>query len=99
MPKQDEELDEMPIWQNHEQRITELEVTIKGLSNKMDSVERTVREGNKEQKELLNKINNRMVDEFFTKKTLNLSNAWKLIFAIFGGGGILYLIIEKWIGG
>lgn len=94
-----DKMNDLPIWQNHEQRITELEVTIKGLSNKMDSVERTVKEGNKEQKDMLTMINNRMVDEFFTKKTLNLSNAWKLLFAIFGGGGLLYLIIEKWIGG
>ncbi|MBS4207499.1 hypothetical protein [Bacillus sp. FJAT-50079] len=44
------ELDNMPIWQNHEQRITTLEVTMSGLTNKMDSVERTIKEGNSEQK-------------------------------------------------
>jgi len=99
MPK--EELDEMPIWQNHEQRITALEVTMQGLSQKMDSVEGTmksveksVEKANNEQKEMLNMINTRMVEEFFKRKSMNLSNTWKLIIALFGGGGFIYLIIR-----
>ncbi|MFB4471787.1 hypothetical protein ACDI16_02315 [Oceanobacillus caeni] len=94
-----EELTKMDIWQNHEQRITALEVTMTGLSSKMDDVNKTVKESNKEQKELLNTINNRMVEEFFAKKKLNLSNGWKLLFTLLGGGSFLYLIIEKLIGG
>ncbi|WP_277680201.1 hypothetical protein [Gracilibacillus dipsosauri] len=90
-----EDVDNMPIWQNHEQRISRLEITMTGLSDKMESVERTVRKGNDEQKELLNTINNRMVDEFFKKKTINLNNGWKLLFSLIGGGGFLYLLIEK----
>lgn len=89
------ELKDMPIWQNHEQRITTLEVTMTGLSSKMDSVEKTVKEGNDEQKALLNTINNRMVDEFFHKKRVNLSNGWKLLITLISGGGFLYLLIEK----
>lgn len=84
----------LPIWQNHEQRITALEVTMSGLSQKMDSVENAIKESNKEQKELLNTINNRMIDEFFNRKKVNLNNAWKLLFTLFGGGSFLYLIIE-----
>ncbi len=87
----------MPIWQNHEQRITALEINMTGLSEKMDKVEGTIKEGNKEQKEMLNTINNRMVEEFFEKKRLNLSNGWKLLFAIFGGGGFVYLLIDKFL--
>lgn len=94
MPEK-EGVDNMPIWQNHEQRITRLEITMTGLSDKMESVERTVRKGNDEQKELLNTINNRMVDEFFKKKTINLNNGWKLLFSLIGGGSFLYLLIEK----
>lgn len=94
MPEK-EDVDNMPIWQNHEQRITRLEITMTGLSDKMESVERTVRKGNDEQKELLNTINNRMVDEFFKKKTINLNNGWKLLFSLIGGGSFLYLLIEK----
>jgi len=94
MPEE-EELDNMPIWQNHEQRITRLEITMTGLSDKMESVERTVKKGNDEQKELLNTINNRMVDEFFKKKTINLNNGWKLLFSLIGGGSFLYLLVEK----
>lgn len=91
----DKEMEDMPIWQNHEQRITALEVTMSGLSSKMDSVESTVKESNKEQKELLNTINNRMIDEFFTKKRISFSNGWKLLFTLLGGGGFLYLLVEN----
>lgn len=87
--------EDMPIWQNHENRITTLEVTMTGIASKMDNVESTIREGNKEQKEMLNTINNRMVDEFFVKKRVNLSNGWKLLFTLIGTGGFLYLLIDK----
>lgn len=90
-------LDVMPIWQNHEQRITTLEVNMTGLSDKMDRVEDTIKDGNQEQKEMLNTINNRMVDEFFTKKSVILANGWKLLFSLVGGGGVLYLLIDKFI--
>lgn len=95
MDEKERELNDMPIWQNHEQRITALEINMTGLSEKMDKVESTIKEGNKEQKEMLNTINNRMVDEFFGRKRINLSNSWKLLIAIFGGGGFIYLVIEK----
>lgn len=97
MSEQEKELDDMPIWQNHEQRITALEINMNGLSDKMDRVEGTIKEGNQEQKEMLDTINKRMVDEFFTKKKMNLSNAWKFLIAIFGGGGFFYLLIEKFL--
>lgn len=94
-----EELEDMPIWQNHEQRITTLEVTMTGLSNKMDKVDESIREGNKEQKEMLDTINTRMVDEFFGKKKMDHANMWKLILGIsgslVGGGGLLYVLIER----
>lgn len=90
-----EELTEMPIWQNHEQRITALEINMNGISDKMESVEKTIKEGNKEQKEMLSTINNRMVDEFFKKKKINLSNGWKLLFTLLGGGSVIYLVIDK----
>lgn len=93
----DKQKEDMPIWQNHEQRITALEVTMSGLSSKMDEVNKTVKESNREQKELLNTINNRMVDEFFSKKKINLSNGWKLLFTLLGGGSFLYLLIEQLI--
>ncbi len=90
----DEELDNMPIWQNHEQRITALEVTMTGLSSKMDSVENAVKEGNNEQKEMLNTINNRMMEEFFYKKRSNHDNKWQILGKILGAGGIVYLLFE-----
>jgi len=91
----DKEMEEMPIWQNHEQRITALEINMTGISEKMDRVEETIKEGNNEQKQMLQTINNRMVEEFFHKKKFNLSNTWKLIFMLLGAGGLVYLIIDK----
>ncbi len=91
----DEEMEDMPIWQNHEQRITTLEVTMSGLSQKMDSVEKTIKDGNEKQETKLEEINQRLFDEFFTKKKLNLSNWWKLLFTLLGGGSFFYVLIDK----
>ncbi len=91
----DEEMDAMTIWQNHEQRITTLEVTMSGLSQKMDNVERTIKEGNEKQENKLDEINQRLFDEFFHKKRVNLSNSWKLMLTLIGGGSFLYLLVEK----
>lgn len=95
-----EELDEkMPVWQNHERRITTLEVNFAGVAEKLDRVDQTIKEGNQENKEMLNTINTRMVDEFFGKKKMDRANMWKLVLSISGGlaggGGLLYIIIEK----
>lgn len=105
----DEGLEDMPIWKDHEKRITTLEVNMSGLSEKMDRVDETIKEGNREQKEALDKINNRMYDEFFgIKKDENKSRlkkdeistkykwkfATKVTGALVGAGGIVYLIID-----
>src|SRR5690606_7771534 len=85
-----EEMENMTIWQNHEQRITTLEVNMTGLVSKMDSVEKAVKEGNEEQKKKLDTIDNRLLDEFFHKRRVNLSNGWKFLFTLLGGGSFLY---------
>ncbi|RDW20832.1 hypothetical protein CWR48_04610 [Oceanobacillus arenosus] len=90
------------IWQqhdqrlnNHEQRLTTLEVTMTGLSTKLDNVDLTIKEGNKEQKEKLDVIDNRLLDEFFYRqrsnqdsevdiKKINQENKWKLWLKITG---------------
>ncbi len=94
----DEEMDNMPIWQDHEQRITTLEVTIQGLSHKMDSVERTIREGNEKQENKLDEINQKLFEEFFHKKRSERETRNRIVLksltAVFGGGGFLYLLIE-----
>lgn len=99
MDEKDKELNDMPIWQNHEQRITALEVTMSGVSEKMDRVDATIRDGNKEQKEMLDKINTRMVDEFFGRKKTDHKYKWKIISAIvggmLGGGGLFYVVLDK----
>lgn len=93
---------ELVILQDHERRITVMEVTMGTLASKMDTVDskmdkvkETIDEGNKEQKAMLNVINNRMIDEYFTKKSINLNNAWKLVLGLLGGGSFLYLLFEK----
>lgn len=91
---QEEEMGNVPIWQNHEQRITTLEVTMSGISQKMDSVEKTVREGNEEQKKKLDTIDQRLLDEFFYKKRSNHDNKWQMAGKILGAGGIIYVVFD-----
>lgn len=101
----EKELKDMPIWQDHERRITTLEVTMGELSNKMDRVDNSIKEGNKEQKEMLDLINNRMVDEFFGKRKTETEHKLDLkkkviggiAGGLVGGGGIVYVIIEALI--
>ncbi|MCM3396497.1 hypothetical protein M3638_01435 [Oceanobacillus profundus] len=90
----EKELDNMPIWQNHEQRITTLEVTMTGISSKMDSVEKTVKDGNDKAERKLDTIDNRLMDEFFQKKRTTHENKWALIGKLLGAGGIIYLLFD-----
>lgn len=92
----------MPIWQNHEQRITSLEVTTSTINRdfadmrkRFDDVESKIEKGNEDQSKKLEVIDKRLMDEFFNKKTTNRDNKWKLLIAVVGGGGIGYLVIEK----
>lgn len=82
-------MEDMPIWQNHEQRITVLETTVQGFSRKMDSLETTVKDESKEQKALLN----RLVDYHLDTKRFKLSQLWKVILNIFGVGGLATAVI------
>jgi hypothetical protein len=86
------------IWQDHERRITTLEVNMSGLSKQMDGIDKKVESGNKEQKDKLDIIDKRLLDEFFYKKRSNHDNKWKLVGKItaglFGVGGILYMLFD-----
>lgn len=98
-----EELTDMPIWQNHEQRITTLEVTTANIQGEFREVKDIINEGNKEQAERLARIDKTLMDEFFKKRKDTRDNMWKLIFkvsgAVVGGGSFIYVIIEKLTGG
>ena len=91
----DEDVKDMPIWQNHEQRITALEVTQANMKHEFKKIKEAINDSNKSQLEKLEEINNRLFDEFFKKKKINLNNGWKLLITIFGGGSFLYLLIDK----
>lgn len=101
MPK--EELENMPIWQDHEQRITALEFTTKNIQSEFKEVKDKIDRGNTEQSKKLETIDNRLMDEFFNKQYRNHKYGWKLaikmVSGIVGGGGLLYLLVEKIIGG
>lgn len=103
MSEKEKELNDMPIWQNHEQRITALEVTTANITNEFNEIKKKIDDGNKAQSEKLDIIDQRLMDEFFKRKNRNHENTWKLVLkvtgAIVGGGSFLYLIIEKVIGG
>ena len=79
----------MPIWQDHEQRITALEVTMTNLSSKMDSVERTVKETHGEQKELLNTL----IEHHLETNKMRMTNFWKFVLNITGAGGLLIAVV------
>lgn len=92
------ELDSVPfILQDHERRITTLENTMNMIVPKMESVENTVKMGNDEQKRKLDVIDQKLMDEFFKKKSTTQENIWKAVLILLGGGSFLYLAIDKLI--
>jgi len=97
------ELEDMPIWQNHEQRITQLEVTTANIKSEFDEIKQKIDEGNNEQSKKLEIIDKRLMDEFFKRKNTNHENAWKLALkvagALVGAGGFIYLLADKFLGG
>ena len=99
----DKELKDMPIWQNHEQRITALEVTTANIKNEFNEIKNKIDEGNAAQSKKLETIDKRLMDEFFKRKNRNHENTWKLILkvtlSLIGSGSFIYLIIEKILGG
>lgn len=95
----EEELEDMPLWQNHEQRITALEITTANIKHEFTEIKDRIDRGNLEQSKKLETIDNRLMEEFFKKKNINHENAWKLIIkvagALVGAGSFIYLLIEK----
>ena len=93
------ELADLPIWQNHEQRITALEVTTSNIKSEFKEVKEKIDRGNDEQSKKLEIIDKRLMDEFFKKKNTMRENYWKLLFkvvgAILGGGSFLYILIKE----
>ncbi len=91
----------MPIWQNHEQRITTLEVTTANIKSEFIDIKDRIDRGNDEQSRKLEVIDKRLMDEFFDKKKRNHENIWKLVLqvtgALVGAGSFIYLVIEKLI--
>src|SRR5690625_5044385 len=100
---EDKELDNMPIWQNHEHRITALEVTQATMKSEFDDIKNRIDKGNDEQSKKLEVIDKRLMDEFFTRKNRNHENTWKLVLkvagALVGAGSFIYLVLEKLIRG
>ncbi|WP_079708629.1 hypothetical protein [Paraliobacillus ryukyuensis] len=84
-----EELENMPIWQDHERRITTLETTFSAMSHEMRDVKQTVDKRGDEQKELLNTL----IDHHLKTNKMKLSNMWKVILNITGAGGLLITVI------
>lgn len=102
-----EELDDMPIWQNHEQRITALEITTANINSEFTEIKKKIDDGNFAQNEKLERIDSKLMDEFFKKKRDTRNNVWKVIITIVGGllgvGGLVYAIsyfaIKQLLGG
>jgi len=94
-----EEIENMPIWQNHEQRITTLEVITGDMQREFKEVKEIINKGNKDQTSRLEQIDKRLMEEFFQKARTTRDNVWKLVFKIGGGfvgaGSFIYILIEK----
>jgi len=94
-----EEIESMPIWQNHEQRIATLEVITGDMQREFKEVKEIINKGNKDQTDRLEQIDKRLMEEFFHKTRTTRDNVWKLIFKIGGGfvgaGSFIYILIEK----
>ena len=94
-----EEIENMPIWQNHEQRIATLEVITGDMQREFKEVKEIINKGNKDQTDRLEQIDKRLMDEFFQKARTTRDNVWKLIFKIVGSlvgaGSFIYILIEK----
>ena len=95
----EDEIENMPIWQNHEQRIATLEVITGDMQREFKEVKEIINKGNDEQTKKLEKIDSRLMDEFFQKARTTRDNVWKLVFKIGGGfvgaGSFIYILIEK----
>lgn len=104
------------IVQDHENRITELEKNYSEVKREIavvqasqSKIENMIYRQNTEQRELIDhhqKEQNKMFSTLLTHtlgiKKENHKQKWQLIGALFGGGGVVVLIVElvqKWIGG
>jgi len=85
----DKDVENMPIWQDHERRITTLENTFSSMSHEMKEVKTTVKESSDEQKKLLNTL----IDHHLDTNKMKLSNFWKVVLNITGAGGLLMAVI------
>lgn len=86
---ENKEMEDMPIWQNHENRITTLETTFTGFSHEMKEVKDTVNKTSEEQKKLLNTL----IEHHLSTNKMKLSKMWQLILNIFSASGIIGVII------
>lgn len=84
-----------PVLFNHERRITQLETLMNNVSTDLKELKSEVKRGNDDQSKRLDEINNRLFEEFFEKKSVNRKEAWKIAGYMLGGGGILYLAIDR----
>ena|SRR5690625_2321401 len=89
MSSEEKEVDNMPIWQDHERRITTLENTFSAMSHEMKDVKATVEKTGDEQKKLLNTL----IDHHLETNKLKLNNFWKVVLNITGAGGLLITVI------
>ena len=83
--------------QDHEKRIISLEQNYSEVQRELTTVqnsqlrtENTVMSESREQKVLLN----RLLDHVLDARKFNLTKKWQLILAIFGGGGAFYAVIQ-----
>jgi peptidoglycan hydrolase CwlO-like protein len=101
-------MEEVPVWQDHEERISKLEQNQEAIMTKVDDLSSTVekgntktekdnlylREQNNEMIKTLVEINTRSQDRKHELKLLDKQNFWKLTLGIGGSAGVLYTIAQ-----
>lgn len=101
------DVDMMPIWQNHENRITTLENTFSGFSHKMEEVDKKIDSFEKQSEKRwdavekkLDKNNdeqkellNKLITHHLETKKIRINNFWQAVLNITGAGGILTAVV------
>ncbi|WP_172369557.1 hypothetical protein [Sporosarcina jiandibaonis] len=100
---QNGDVNEMSMWQNHEQRITTIEVNMANLKGEFLEVKEMIGSGNKKAEEKLDAIDKTLMNEFFAKKRVTHETKSKIYLKVagglLGGGGLIYaaydIIVNK----
>lgn len=93
-----EDVGDMTMWQNHENRITVIEVNMNNLKGEFQEVKEMIGSGNRKAEEKLDAIDKTLMNEFFAKKRVTHETRSKIYLKVagglLGGGGVIYALFD-----